>query len=394
MGLRGLLQGRRRALVAVALAALLIVVYAWSRNGEPEYEATAIKRGDLESSVTALGTLQPRSYVDVGAQVSGAITRLHVRPGDVVKKGDLLVEIDPRIAQATVDGGRASLAALKAQLAEAQAQLLLAEQQYKRQQQMAEQGATRTQDVDEALAAHKVAQARIEYLKAQIVQTQSTLQASETLLGYTRIYAPMGGTVVSIDPKEGQTLNATYQTPNVLRIADLGTMTVWTEVSEADVRRVKAGIPVYFTTLGAQGRRWEGTVRQVLPAPPTNPEGAAANQGAAAAKSQNKVVLYMALFDVENADGDLMPQMTAQVSFIAASARGVLLAPMPALTPVKGKAGWYEGKVLNGSRAEVREVRIGIFDRLQGEVLEGLKDGDMLVTGLKQKEPEMPKVTL
>jgi macrolide-specific efflux system membrane fusion protein len=386
-------QHRGKLLIA-GVALLIAVGFAWSRSGQPEYETVVIKRGTMESSVTALGTLQPRSYVDVGAQVSGAITKLHVRPGDTVKKGDLLVEIDPRIAQSTVDAGRAALAALKAQLAEAQAQLVLAEQQFKRQQQMAEQGATRSQDVDEALAAHKVGQARIDYLKAQIVQTQSTLQASETQLGYTRIYAPMNGTVVSVDPKEGQTLNATYQTPNVLRIADLSSMTVWTEVSEADVRRVKAGIPVYFTTLGANGRRWEGSVRQVLPAPPTNPEGAANQGGAQPAKSTSKVVLYMALFDVENGDGELMPQMTAQVSFIAASAKDVLLAPMPALTPIKDKAGWYKGKVLDGNKVEEREIHVGIFDRLQGEILEGVKEGEVLVTGVKQKEPEMPKVTL
>lgn len=394
MALGSLARERRKVLLLLAVVMLLASWWMWGRNEQPEYETAAVRRGDLESSVTALGTLQPRSYVDVGAQVSGAITRLHVRPGDVVKKGDLLVEIDPRIAQATVDAGRASLAAQKAQLAEAQAQLVLAEQQWKRQQQMAEQGATRSQDVDEAQAAHKVALARIDYLKAQIVQTQSTLQASETQLGYTRIYAPMDGTVVSVDPKEGQTLNATYQTPNVLRIADLSTMTVWTEVSEADVRRVKAGIPVYFTTLGANGRKWEGTVRQVLPAPPTSPEGAANQGNAAAAKSPSKVVLYMALFDVDNGDGELMPQMTAQVSFIAAAARGVLLTPMPALTPVKGKLGWYKGRVLKDGKPEEREIRIGIADRLQGEAIEGLQEGELLVTGVKQQEPEMPKVTL
>ena len=394
MGLRGLVRERHKVLLLLAVVLFLAACLAWSRNGEPEYETTVVRRGDLESSVTALGTLQPRSYVDVGAQVSGAITKLHVRPGDVVNKGDLLVEIDPRIAQATVDAGRASLAAQKAQLAEAQAQLVLAEQQSKRQQQMAEQGATRSQDVDEAQAAYKVALARIDYLKAQIVQTQSTLQASETQLGYTRIYAPMAGTVVSVEPKEGQTLNATYQTPNVLRIADLSTMTVWTEVSEADVRRVKAGIPVYFTTLGANGRKWEGTVRQVLPAPPANPDGSSTAGATQAAKPANKVILYTALFDVDNGDGELMPQMTAQVSFIAAAARNVLLTTMPALSPIKDKAGWYRGKVFSGGKAEEREVRIGISDRLQGEVLEGLKEGELLITGLRQKEPEMPKVTL
>ncbi|MFS2055965.1 efflux RND transporter periplasmic adaptor subunit, partial [Variovorax sp. CT11-76] len=121
---------------------------------------------------------------------------------------------------------------------------------------------TREEDVQSAEASVASAAARIDNLAAQIAQTQATLQADEARLGYTRIFAPMAGTVVSVDAREGQTLNATYQTPNVLRIADLSSMTVWSEVSEADVRRVKPGMAVYFTTLGAADqRRWSGTVR-------------------------------------------------------------------------------------------------------------------------------------
>src|SRR5690606_31620132 len=151
-----------------------------------------------------------------------------------------------------------------------------AAQQHMRQLHMARDGATRLEAVQEAEAALASASARIDNLRAQIAYMQATLKADEVRLGYTRIYAPMAGTVVSIDAREGQTLNATYQTPNIMRIADLSGMTVWTDVSEADVSRVKPGMPVYFTTLGSQGadvaRRWESVVRQILPAPP-RPEG-------------------------------------------------------------------------------------------------------------------------
>src|SRR5690606_19731908 len=156
----------------------------------------------------------------------------------------------------------------------------------------------------------------MDYLRAQIDQTQASQRAEEARLGYTRIYASMAGTVVSVEAREGQTLNATYQTPNILRIADLSGMTVWTEVSEADVRRVKAGMPVFFTTLGGSdemARRWESTVRQVLPTPPVAP----ASEGGAA-PAATKAVVYTVLFDVDNTDGELMPQMTAQVAFITA----------------------------------------------------------------------------
>ena len=164
--------------------------------------------------MTAIGTLQPQTYVDVGAQVSGQITRLHVQPGSAVEKGQLLAEIDPSVQQATVDAGRAALAGLRAQLADQKAQHRLAGQQHVRQQQMARFDSTPLAELELAEATLASAAARIDHLKAQIDQTQASLKADEARLGYTRIYAPMAGSVVGLDAKEGQTLNATYQTPN------------------------------------------------------------------------------------------------------------------------------------------------------------------------------------
>ncbi len=377
----------RRGLLPVSMVLLALLLgglaLAWRGGPGPRFETVTIGRGAIEATVSAIGTLQPRRYVDVGAQVSGQINRLHVAPGDEVKKGALLIEIDPSVQQATVDAGRAALAGLRAQLAEQQAQHRLAQQQQTRQQQMLRDDATRLEDVQTAEATLASAAARLDHLKAQIDQTQATLQADVARLGYTRIYAPMSGTVVSLEAREGQTLNATYQTPNILRIADLSAMTVWTEVSEADVRRVKPGMAVYFTTLGGQSdtapRRWRGQVRQVLPAPPV-PEGRAT--GTALAPSTSKVILYTALFDVDNADSELMPQMTAQVHFITASAQDALTVPLPALQPVPDAPGRFTARVLRADgEAELRQVRIGVRNRTTAQVLEGLGEGESLVTG-------------
>ncbi|MDM0021660.1 efflux RND transporter periplasmic adaptor subunit [Variovorax saccharolyticus] len=375
---------RLRRTGLLALLALLGAAGLWAANRDADggFDTVTLGRGDIEATVDAIGTLQPRRYVDVGAQVSGQVRRLYVRAGDVVEQGQKLAEIDPTVQQATVDASRAALAGLKAQLADQQARHRLAQHQHARQLQMARDGATRDEDVQVAEAERASTAARIDHLKAQIDQAQSTLQGNLAQLGYTRIDAPMAGTVVSLDAREGQTLNAAYQTPNVLRIADLSTMTVWTEVSEAEVRRVRAGMPVHFTTLGGTPgqakRRWSGTVRQVLPAP-QQPEGKAA--GTALAPTTSKVVLYTVLFDVANADGELMPQMTAQVSFVTAAARGVLTAPLPALQPVSGQPGRYKARVLDADgRPQPRELRIGVRDRLTAEVLEGLAEGDRLVT--------------
>ncbi|ABR90488.1 ABC export system, membrane fusion protein [Janthinobacterium sp. Marseille] len=370
---------KQKTIGLVVLVAALAAIGLWSGNrSDAQFEVAPVARGNIEATVTAIGTLQPMSSVEVGAQVSGQVLKLHVQPGDVVKKGQLLAEIDASVLQATVDAGRAQQNELQAQLAEQRAQHRLSSQQHDRQQQMHKDESTRLEDVQTAEANLAAAVARIAQTQARIVQTQSSLKADEARLGYTRIYAPMGGTVIGIDAKEGQTLNATYQTPTLMRIADLSAMTVWTTVSEADIRRVKAGQAAYFTTLAGDRRRWTGEVRQVLPAPPV----AAATQSSPNQTPVSKVVQYTVLFDVDNKDAELLPQMTAQVSFITASARDVLVAPLSALQPVEQKPQVYTARILGSDdKPQAREVRAGVNDRLAVQVLEGLKEGEKLITG-------------
>ncbi|MFC7289006.1 efflux RND transporter periplasmic adaptor subunit [Herminiimonas glaciei] len=370
---------KQKTVGLLVLVAALAAIGLWSGNrSDAQFEVTPVARGSIEATVTAIGTLQPMSSVEVGAQVSGQVLKLHVQPGAVVKKGQLLAEIDASVLQATVDAGRAQQNELQAQLAEQRAQHRLSSQQHDRQQQMHKDEATRLEDVQTAEANLAAAVARIAQTQARIVQTQSSLKADEARLGYTRIYAPMGGTVIGIDAKEGQTLNATYQTPTLMRIADLSAMTVWTTVSEADIRRVKAGQAAYFTTLAGDRRRWTGEVRQVLPAPPV----AAATQSNPNQTPVSKVVQYTVLFDVDNKDAELLPQMTAQVSFITASARDVLVAPLSALQPVEQKPQVYTARILGSDdKPQTREVRAGVSDRLAVQVVDGLKEGEKLITG-------------
>lgn len=387
-------NGRRPARLVLAAALLIVAAGAavwWQLRDRPAFDTATIARGTVTRSVTALGTLHPLSYVDVGAQVSGQITQLKVKVGDRVEKGQLLAEIDASVPRATVDAGRAELAGLKAQLAEQQALNWLAERQDARQRQLAEHDATRDEDVQSAAASLRASAARIDRLRAQIEQTQSTLNGDIARLGYTRIYAPMSGTVVTLEARLGQTLNATYQTPTLMRVADLSTMTVWTEVSEADVRRVQPGMHARFSTLGGNTRRWESTVRQVLPAPPLTATPAAASQNNQQPAPASKVVLYTALFDVDNADDALMPQMTAQVSFVVEEARDVPVVPMVALRPVTGKDSQFTARVLDeGGRTVPRTVRVGVRDRLQAQILEGLREGDRIIVRERKRDDDMP----
>ena len=360
----------RRVLVGVPTVLLVGLAAAWGylRQGEsadPGFATAAVMRGEIEDTVTALGTLQPLQYVDVGAQVSGQLRKIHVAIGDQVQEGALLAEIDPRIYRARVEADRATLASLQAQLAERQAQRTLAERQYERQKGLLQANATSREEFESAEAALEVARAQIGALNAQITHAQSTLEGDETNLGYTRIFAPMSGTVVSLEARQGQTLNSSQQTPIILRLADLDTMTVRTQVSEADVNRLAPGMPVYFNTLGQPERRWSGTLRQVLPTP----------------EVVNNVVLYNALFDVPNPDRVLMSQMTAQVFFVLERAEDAMLVPMAALGPIREDGASTVHVVGKGGKVEQRTVTIGVRDRISAEVLNGLEEGERVVVG-------------
>lgn len=345
----------------------------------------AVTRADIESSVTALGTLQPRRYVDVGAQASGQIRKLHVEAGDEVRQGQLLVEIDPSTQQAKFDAARFAIDNLKAQLAEQRAQFQLARQQYQRQRRLAAAGASRDEDLQIADAQLKVTQARIDMYQAQIHQAQASVRSDEAELGYTRIYAPMDGTVVAVDAREGQTLNAQQQTPLILRIAKLSPMTVWAQVSEADIGKVKPGMTAYFTTLAGGKRRWTSTVRQILPIPPKpleqTSQGGGSPISASSGGSASQVVQYTVLLDVDNPDGALMAEMTTQVFFVAGHASQVLTAPLAALDDSDGD-GLRLAQVLNRQgKIEQRQVRTGLSDRLRVQILDGLSEGEQLVIG-------------
>ena len=336
---------RQRALHRYTLLALLIVLLAaagywgWHKfyaKKDPReiYQVAEVQRGDIQDLVTATGTVQPLEYVDVGAQVSGQLKKLHIEVGSVVKEGDLLAEIDPTVFRATVDARRAGLRNQQATMKERESALVLANLQYTRQKNLMAADATTADTLQTAEASLRAAKAQIDALKALIEQTQSTLRADEANLNYAKIYAPMTGTVVSLTARQGQTLNANQAAPTILRIADLSTMTVQTQVSEAEVGKLGKGMEVYFTTLGSQGRRWYGALRKIEPTPTVT----------------NNVVLYNALFDVSNKNQALLPSMTTQVFFIAATAKDVLLVPTAAVTITRG-SGSSGGKRERGESA-------------------------------------------
>jgi macrolide-specific efflux system membrane fusion protein len=353
-------------LMAVGLGDVWLTSRAGPSAAGPPRQTTTVALGDIEQVVSALGNLQPRDFVDVGLQVSGQVRALHVAIGDRVEVGTLLAEIDPAVLNATVEGGRAQLAMMRAQRAERLVQRELYELQRDRQRRLHRANATTEEALQLAEANVRTNAAQIDQLEAQIRQAESKLRADETTLGYARVVAPMAGTIVQLLARRGQTFNAVQQSPVLMRVADLSTMTVYAQVSEADVPRLRIGMPAYFRILGMPGRRWTGRLAQVQPSPET----------------VNNVVLYTALFDVANPGGELMMQMTAQAFFVLAEARGVPVVPLAALRAVPPSEGGPATRRVErvGTDGAVTEglVEIGVTSRTHAEVRSGLALGDRI----------------
>ena len=359
---------KRRYLWLIGTFVLVIVgayVYHWMFGKTKVIYATAfVERGDIESTVVAAGIVQPFKYVDVGAQTSGMLQSLKVNRGDHVKKNQLLAEIDPVLAKTALTSANAALENMTSQRSLKQAQLVLAKLQRDRNDDLFTRQLASASDRDITRAAYDVAFADAASLSAQMKEATAAVNTAKANLGYTKITAPMAGKVVSISLLEGQTLNANQQAPNILRIADIDTVTVWAQVSEADIVRVKPGQNVYFTILG-DSLRWNGNIRQILPTP----------------ELINNVVFYDVLFDIPNTKSELEIQMTAQVFIVLAQAKGVLLIPVAAIGNAS-EGSELKIKVLKADgTTELRTIKIGIKSEISAEVKEGLKEKEQVVIG-------------
>ncbi|WP_175864629.1 macrolide transporter subunit MacA [Burkholderia cepacia] len=383
---------RRIVLATVAIVAIAtgVTLKACAPDKHPQYLSAPVSRGDLENAVLATGALQAFRQVDVGAQVSGQLKSLKVKLGDKVTKGQWLAEIDPVLSENALRQARASEESLRAQQQSTTAQLTQAELAFRRQQAMLPDDATSRESFEAARATLDVQRATLASLAAQIRSARIQIETAQANLGYTRIVAPIDGQVVAIVTQEGQTVIAQQQAPVILKLADLDTMTVKAQVSEADVIRVNAGQTAYFTILGEPDRRHYGKLRAIEPAPQNYAETQSALGGGAGGAKPNSAVFYNALFEVPNPEHRLRISMTAQVNIVLGNARNALSIPAAALGE-KRKDGTYAVRVLRADGStETRNVRIGINNNVRVEVLAGLKDGERVVIGEASADDHAP----
>lgn len=345
------------------------------------YITAPVTRMDLEESVLATGILKAFKTVAVGAQVNGQLKTLHVSLGDTVKKGQLLAEIDPVLPQNTLKDTEAQVENLQAQKRSKQALLKQYQSAYQRQSQMNARDAGSRADLESAQAQLESTRNDIAALEAQIKKAIIAVDTARANLGYTRIHAPIDGTVISIDTEEGQTVVSNQAATTILTLATLDTMTVKAKISEADVPRVKPGLSTYFTLLGDSETRYYGKLRAVEP----GPVNGTATTGTTS--SSSSAIYYYGLFEVPNPDNKLKVSMTTQVAVLLNQAKQALCIPVAALGE-KQKDGKATVRVLVGEQPENRTIRTGISNNVQIQVLDGLKEGEKVIIGDSSNLPK------
>ena len=376
------------AIVAIALGGYLLW-WKFSAKQGTVLMTSIVTRGDIEETVLATGALKPVRLVAVGAQVSGRITAVKVKLGQAVKAGDLIAEIDSVTQQNNLRTAEAALAQMKAQLAEKEATLVLNRLTLARQTTMVAQKAVSQADFESADAAVKVTQAQIDALHAQIIEAQVAVETAKVNLGYTKITAPIAGTVLLVVSQEGQTVNAVQSAPTIVILGELTTMTVRTEISEADITKVKPGLPLSFAVLGDPDRRYTATLESIEPAPESirndssfsSSTSAASSSSSSSSSTSSSAIYYNGIFNVPNKDDRLKTYMTAEVRIVLGQASNVLIIPSAALGAADAE-GRYAVRVVgvNGAVSE-RKVAIGLNNKVMAEVKSGLEEGERVVTG-------------
>lgn len=335
------------------------------------YETRQLKRCTITQVVEASGTINPVNTVSVGSVVSGMIESIYVDFNSEVKKGQLLAQIDPRTFQATVEQNRASVQNAEANMAKIQAVTEMSRKTYVRYKNLYAKNFIAKSELDQAESDYLSNKAQIASALAQITQARANLATAETNLGYTKIVAPVDGTIVSREIDIGQSVAASFQAPELFTIAqDLTKMQIEVSVSEADIGKVAVGQDVTYTLDGYQDSVFNGKVTQVRISPTT----------------VSNVVTYTVIVEVDNEDLKLIPGMTANVSIITSKSENVMCAPSIALkynpntdgTRYKQQGIW----ILENKKPKRVEIETGSSDDTYIEVKsKDLKEGDTIITG-------------
>ena len=371
---------KRYIIGAVVSAFVLLSLMTFVKQGSIKYITKPITTATITQVVEASGTIKPINTIAVGTQVSGTVQKIYVDYNSVVKKGDLLAELDPSLFQANVDQSNAKLTNAKATLARVQAMLNYKENNYKRYKHLYEKHYVSRDDVELAQANYLQAKAELDSAKADVNATKAALENNLTNLRYSKITSPVDGTVISRAVDVGQTVAASFNTPTLFEVAkDLTKMQIETSVSEADIGRIKVGQEVAYTLDGYQDKKFYGKVTQVR----------------LASTTMNNVVTYTVIVSVDNSEGFIIPGMSANVSIKVGEAKDVLVVENRAFKFTMDDSKKYEKQgvwVLTAQGPKRFEVELGLSDDNKTQIIaKEIKLGDKVILSSslnKKKQPQ------
>ncbi|MGB9710326.1 MAG: efflux RND transporter periplasmic adaptor subunit [Thermodesulfovibrio sp.] len=354
----------------IIISGVLIILFSGSKK--TEFKTVKAQRGDIIQTVTATGNVNPVTTILVGTRVSGTIIALYADYNSIVKKGQLIAQIDPTPFENDLKQAEADLYNAKANLLKAEVTLKDAQRTFKRKQELFKRDLIARSELDDAETAYNTAKAQYEIALAQVKKALAGVKQAKTNLGYTRIVSPVNGIVIAKNVEVGQTVAATFQTPTLFTIApDLTKMQVDTNVDEADISKIKKGMEATFTVDAYPDKKFKGTVAQIRLSPTI---------------TQN-VVTYDVVIAVDNSHLLLKPGMTANVTFVTEEKKNVLKIPnaalrfrMPNTPPSKQQAVW----VLRGGKPVKVKIKTGIGDGEWTEIVEGdIKEGEEIIVEIQ-----------
>ena len=362
---------RKYLLTGLGIVILFLLFLIFNKQ-TVRYITKPVTQETITQYVEASGTIKPINTIEVGTQVSGTVAKIYVDYNSVVKKGDLLAELDPSLFQANVDQSSAKLSNAQASYSKASATLAYKKNNYLRYKHLYDKNYVSKDEVELAYANYQQALAEVAAARAEVSAAQATLNNNMTNLGYSKITSPVDGTVILRAVDVGQTVAASFNTPTLFEVAkDLTQMQIETSVSEADIGKIKVGQKAKYTLDGYQDRTFEGEVTQVRLASTTT----------------NNVVTYTVIVSVDNSEGLVIPGMSANVSIITNKVENALCVPSQALKFTPEKSGQkYEKQgvwIKTNTGLKRYDVTLGVSDDNKTQIIsDEIRAGDKVIIGV------------
>ncbi len=378
------------AVIVLILAALFF--WKMTREDDVTYMTEKVRRGNINQVVEATGEVAAVNLVSVGAQVSGQIKKLYVVLGQEVKQGEMIAEIDSQTQENALNTDKAKLDNYKAQLEARKIILAISKKQYERELVLIKTNSTSQQNLENAHDAYATARANVNEMESLIRQTQIAINTDETNLGYTKIRAPLNGTIVSVPVEEGQTVNANQTTPTIVQIANLNDMEIDIEISEGDITKVKQGMNIDYTILSEPNTTFHATLDSIDPGLTTLTDGSYKNTSSSSSSSSSsstEAVYYYGRAYVDNPERKLRIGMLTQNTIHVSSAKNILLIPSIAISSRESK--YFVQVLTDKNKAEKREVVTGISDGIFTEIKSGLNEGELVISAKISKGEQVGK---